>query len=158
MNTQTRTSLSLPLFIALALVSGCAASQKLSVNTMPAGARVSLTKISDRVVSGGVVLVHASGPAGQISEGPYELGTSPVQAEFPLEQSEGNAAMPFAHIKVSKKIRSGIVRAQLGCKVVERLVYFTGAPLVINLVMDNGQQGPLVSDAECQQLERDLDR
>ncbi len=79
---------------ALATMAGCAGKQKITVITTPPGAEVSLTTFGVTKARVGAAGVSVSADAERFESQPLLLGTSPLDYEFELKDSQG--AVPAA--------------------------------------------------------------
>ncbi len=119
----------------LLLVCGCAATQKLSVLTDPSGAQVTLTRYGIAETEGGVPGVAVGAAGERFEDPPMTLGTSPVEYEFKLEETDQDISIVGVYVKVTRKFTEGLVRAEKDGRLAERRVLFTGKPLVVDLLL-----------------------
>lgn len=130
------------LVVVLSLLAGCAATQKITVNTDPPGAEVSLTKCGVTEAHGGFQGVVVGGTGEPFEDVPIQLGTSPLEYEFRLKETKEHFSAPGMFVKVARKITEGLIRAEKGGGFAERRVAFTGEPLVINLRIEEEVPAP----------------
>lgn len=124
------------MIVALFLLSGCAASQKLTVHTHPPGARVTLIKYGVTEARGGIKGITVGGETESFEQGLIDLGTSPLEYEFRLEEEGRHLSAPGLFVKVVNKYTEGLIRAQLDGRFAERRVQFSGDPLLIKLTIE----------------------
>ncbi len=117
--------------VAIFVLSGCAAKQQISVDTVPPGAMVTLTKIGVTETSGGVEGIVASGAGEPFEDDPIVLGTTPLSYEFELVEEGEGISGPGFFVSVKKRITEGLIRAELDGGYAERRVTFSGEPLQI---------------------------
>jgi len=123
-----------PLFSLLVLCS-CAANQRISVTTDPAGAQVSLIRYGVNHVDGSVPGVAVGGIADSFEDPPLALGTSPLEYEFALEESGRQVAVGGFFVKVTRVFTEGMIRAEKNGRVAERRVRFSGKAVRVDLTL-----------------------
>ena len=126
----------LALLLALA---GCGSSkQKISVNTVPAGAEVLLQRGGDMDINASIPV---AGISGSLDGGGFEdpfitLGNAPVKYEFRLDESDATVSFKGQTVGVTKHYREGTIRIQMpGYRTLERLVAFSGSPIELTLTL-----------------------
>jgi hypothetical protein len=119
----------------LLILTGCAASQSMRVATTPPGATVTLTRIGVTETQGGIVGVGAGGVGEPFEEPPISLGTSPVEYEFDLEETDEQLSLIGLFVSVKRKFTEGLIRAEKDGLAAERRVRFTGEPILLDLVL-----------------------
>ncbi len=119
----------------LLLLSGCAATQRLNVTTSPPGAQVTLVRYGVTEAEGGVPGVSVGATGERFEDPPMTLGTSPLDYEFKLEETDEEISIAGVFMKVTRKFTEGLIRAEKDGRVAERRVSFTGKPLVVDLLL-----------------------
>ena len=122
--------------LALALLAGCASTQKLSVQTVPEGAQIYLQRKGNVEVSANVAGFHGSVRPGSFKEEFFSLGTSPADYEFQLEEREAAVQGGGAGGSITRRYTEGLIRIVLeGYRTVERLVRFSGSRIDLEVTM-----------------------
>ena len=116
--------------------SGCANSQRLTIHTAPTGARVTLARYGKKKAAGGIPGVVVSGTADKFQDEPLDLGTSPVDYEFPLTEEEEGFHGPGVFVQVDKVYEGGLLRAERDGAFAERRITFMGDPIEVDLKLE----------------------
>ena len=127
------------LAVAIALVTACGASQKLHIETAPEGAEVYLQRRGEYEVSASVSGIGGTFDGDSFEDDFYLLGTTPLDYEFDLSDSEGSFSIPGipAGASVTKYFREGVIRIVMnGYRTEERTVQFSNNELNLTLSLD----------------------
>lgn len=101
--------------------------QRVSVETDPVGAEVSLQRSGEIQVEASVAGVGGSLGAGSFTEDFISLGTAPVDYEFNLKRTDADVERGGSGGQVKRQYTEGLIRIALeGYRTVERRVRFDG--------------------------------
>lgn len=117
------------------LFAGCGAPmQRISVETDPAGAEVSLQRSGEVAIEASVAGVGGTLGAGSFTEDFMSLGTAPVDYEFHLNRTDADVERGGSGGQVKRKYTEGLIRIALeGYRTVERRVRFDGNRIKIDI-------------------------
>ena len=127
------------LSVVIVLVSACGATQKLHIETVPEGAEVYLQRRGEYEVSASVSGIGGTFDGDSFEDDFYLLGTTPLDYEFDLSDSEGSFSIPGipAGASVTKHFREGVIRIVMsGYTTEERTVQFSDNELSLTLTLD----------------------
>jgi hypothetical protein len=79
--------------------------------------------------------VSAGGSGAPFQDPPLTLGTSPLEYEFRLKESDRRFSGRGAYVEVARKFTEGLIRVERDGIVAERRVRFTGKPITVDLVL-----------------------
>jgi hypothetical protein len=108
--------------VVLTLFCACGATQTLHIETDPTGAEVYLMRRGEYEVSASVGGIGGSFDGDEFQEDFYLIGTTPVDYEFRLSDSEGSFSVPGlpAGASVTKHFREGVIRIVMSGAVLRR--------------------------------------
>jgi hypothetical protein len=118
------------------LAAACGAAQKLHIESDPSGAEVYLMRRGDYEVSASVNGFGGSFDGDSFEDDFYLLGSTPLDYEFDLSDSEGSFFIPGvpAGASVTKHYQEGILRIVMdGYETEERTIQFSDN--LLNLVL-----------------------
>jgi len=127
--------------IVLSLFCACGATQRLHIETDPEGAEVYLMRRGEYEVTASVSGIGGSFDGDDFQEDFYLIGTTPVDYEFGLSDSEGSFSIPGlpAGASVTKHFREGVIRIVMsGYETEERTVQFSVSELNLVIALDPG--------------------
>lgn len=108
--------------------------QRISVETDPAGAEVSLQRSGEVAIEASVAGVGGTLGAGSFTEDFMSLGTAPVDYEFHLNRTDADVERGGSGGQVKRKYTEGLIRIALeGYRTVERRVRFDGNRIKIDI-------------------------
>ena len=117
-----------------ALAACGAPMQRISVQTEPVGAEVSLQRSGEVQVEASVAGVGGSLGAGSFTEDFIPLGTAPVDYEFHLNRTDADVEKGGSGGQVRRQYTEGLIRIALeGYRTVERRVRFDGSRIKIDV-------------------------
>ncbi len=127
------------LTVSLAVTAACGAGQQLHIESVPSGAEVYLMRRGEYEINANVDGFGGSFDGDSFEEDFYLLGTTPLDYEFDLSDTESSFYLPGlpARASVSKHYQEGILRVEMdGYETEERTIHFSGNlfNLVISLV------------------------
>ena len=125
--------------VTIAMVTACGSSQVLHIETDPEGAEVYLQRRGEYEVSASVSGIGGTFDGDNFEDDFYLLGTTPLDFEFDLSDSEGSFSIPGipAGASVVKHFREGVIRIVMnGYQTEERTVQFSDNELKLALILD----------------------
>ena len=123
------------LVLVLATASACGTPmQRISVETDPVGAEVSLQRSGEVEVEASVAGVGGTLGAGSFTEDFMTLGTSPVDYEFQLNRTDADVERGGSGGQLKRRYTEGLIRIALqGYRTVERRVRFDGSRIDLDI-------------------------
>lgn len=114
---------------------GCASTQKLTIQTDPSGAEVSLQRRGVIEMSANVLGISGSVDEEEFEDEFYLLGNAPLDHKFKIKESEASISRAgLGGASITRHYREGTLRIEMsGYKTAERLVQFTGEPVTITI-------------------------
>lgn len=121
--------------LTIGLTAACGAPmQRITVETDPVGAEVSLQRSGDVQVEASVAGVGGTLGAGSFTEDFMTLGTSPVDYEFELNRTDADVERGGSGGQLKRKYTEGLIRIALeGYRTVERRVRFDGSRIKLDV-------------------------
>lgn len=121
--------------LAMCVAAACGAPmQRISVETDPVGAEVTLQRSGDVEVEASVAGVGGTLGAGSFTEDFMTLGTSPVDYEFHLNRTDADVERGGSGGQLKRKYTEGLIRIALeGYRTVERRVHFDGSRIKLDI-------------------------
>lgn len=121
--------------LAMCVAAACGAPmQRISVETDPVGAEVTLQRSGDVEVEASVAGVGGTLGAGSFTEDFMTLGTSPVDYEFRLNRTDADVERGGSGGQLKRKYTEGLIRIALeGYRTVERRVHFDGSRIKLDI-------------------------
>lgn len=108
--------------------------QRITVETDPVGAEVSLQRSGDVQIEASVAGVGGTLGAGSFTEDFMTLGTSPVDYEFDLNRTDADVERGGSGGQLKRKYTEGLIRIALeGYRTVERRVRFDGSRIKLDV-------------------------
>ena len=108
--------------------------QRISVETDPVGAEVSLQRSGEVEVEASVAGVGGTLGAGSFTEDFMALGTSPVDYEFQLNRTDADVERGGSGGQLKRRYTEGLIRIALqGYRTVERRVRFDGSRVDLDI-------------------------
>jgi hypothetical protein len=108
--------------------------QRITVQTDPTGAAVSLQRSGEVDVSASVAGVGGSLGAGSFTEDFISLGNSPVDYEFQVSRTGAEVGAGGGGGQVKRRYTEGLIRIALeGYRTVERRVRFSGDRIALDI-------------------------
>jgi hypothetical protein len=139
-----------PILIGIVLLlSGCGASQQLHIESDPSGAEVYLMRRGEYEISGNVDGFAGSFEGETFEEDFYLLGSTPLEYEFDLSDTESAIVIPGvpASATVTKIYQEGILRVvRDGYITEERTIQFSNNVFHLVLDMDEEREDPSSPD------------
>lgn len=135
--------------IGVVLLSACGASQQLHIESDPSGAEVYLMRRGEYEISGNVDGFSGSFEGEAFEEGFYLLGSTPLEYEFDLSDTESAFVIPGlpASASVTKVYQEGILRVVMdGYVTEERTIQFSDNLFHLVLAMDEEREEPSAPD------------
>ncbi len=134
------------LIISFAAITACGSGQQLAIESDPGGAEVYLMRRGEYEVNASIDGFGGSFDGDSFEEEFYLLGTTPLEYEFDLSDTESSFYIPGlpAGVSVTKHYKEGILRVEMdGYETEQRTIQFSNNlfNLVLSLV-------PLPGDAE----------
>jgi hypothetical protein len=134
------------LIISLAVITACGAGQQLNIESDPSGAEVYLMRRGEYEVNASIDGFGGSFDGDSFEEEFYLLGTTPLEYEFDLTDTESSFYVPGlpAGVSVTKHYQEGILRVEMdGYETEQRTIQFSNNlfNLVLSLV-------PVLGDTE----------
>jgi hypothetical protein len=132
------------LAVIIALATACGSSRVLHIETDPEGAEVYLQRRGEYEISASVSGIGGTFDGDSFEDDFYFLGTTPLDYEFDLSDSEGSFSIPGvpAGASVTKHFREGVIRIVMnGYRTEERTVQFSNNDLNLILSLDAETSG-----------------
>ncbi len=134
------------LIISSAAITACGSGQQLTIESNPSGAEVYLMRRGEYEVNASIDGFGGSFDSDSFEEEFYLLGTTPLEYEFDLSNTESYLYVPGlpAGVSVTKHYTEGIIRVEMdGYETEQRTIQFSNNlfNLVLSLV-------PSLGDAE----------
>jgi hypothetical protein len=79
--------------------------------------------------------MSAGGSGASFQDPPMALGTSPLEYEFRLKESDRRFSGRGVSVEVARRFTEGLIRVERDGIVAERRVRFTGKPITVDLVL-----------------------
>jgi len=132
------------LIISFAAITACGAGQQLVIDSDPSGAEVYLMRRGEYEVNASIDGIGGSFDGDSFEEDFYLLGTTPLEYEFDLTDTESSFYIPGvpAGLSVTKHYQEGILRVEMnGYETEERTIQFSNNlfNLVLSLVPSLGE-------------------
>ena len=123
--------------LALGLLTACGTPmQRISVQTDPVGAEVTLQRSGEVEVEASVAGVGGTLGAGSFTEDFMTLGTSPVDYEFQLNRTDADVERGGSGGQLKRRYTEGLIRIALeGYRTVERRVRFDGSRISLDVTL-----------------------
>jgi hypothetical protein len=126
------------LTVSLAAISACGIAQKLHIESDPSGAEVYLMRRGEYEISASIDGIGGSCDGDSFEDDYYLIGTTPLDYEFGLSDTESSFYIPGipAGASVTKNFEEGIIRIVMnGYTTEEKPIQFSNSTLsvVINL-------------------------
>jgi len=134
------------MIISFAAIIACGSGQQLHIESDPSGAEVYLMRRGEYEVDASIDGFSGSVDGDSFEEEFYLLGSTPLEYEFDLSDTESSFFIPGipAGVNVTKHYQEGILRVEMdGYETEQRTIHFSGNlfNLVLSLV-------PLQGDSE----------
>ncbi|MCD4847480.1 MAG: hypothetical protein K8R76_04740 [Candidatus Aegiribacteria sp.] len=131
------------LIISFAAITACGTGQQLNIESDPSGAEVYLMRRGEYEVNASVEGFGGSFDGDSFEEEFYLLGTTPLEYEFDLSDTESSFYIPGlpAGVSVTKHYKEGILKVEMdGYETEQRTIQFSDNlfNLVLNLVPFRG--------------------
>jgi len=129
----------LTLIFSLSAILACGSGQQLLIESDPSGAEVYLMRRGEYEVNASVDGFGGSFDGDSFEEEYYLLGTTPLEYEFDLSDTESSFCIPGlpAGVNVTKHYQEGILRVEMdGYETEQRTIHFSNNlfNLILNLV------------------------
>ena len=124
------------LIISFAVITACGSGQQLNIESDPSGAEVYLMRRGEYEVDAGIDGFGGSFDGDTFEEEFYLLGTTPLEYEFDLSDTESSFYIPGlpAGVSVTKHYQEGILRVEMdGYETEQRTIQFSDN--LFNLVL-----------------------
>ena len=133
------------LTISFAAITACGSGQQLNIESDPSGAEVYLMRRGEYEVNASIDGFGGSFDGDSFEEEFYLLGTTPLEYEFDLSDTESSFFLPGlpAGVSVTKHYREGILKVEMdGYETEQRTIQFSDNlfNLVLSLVPSQGNE------------------
>lgn len=131
------------LIISFAAITACGTGQQLNIESDPSGAEVYLMRRGEYEVNASVDGFGGSFDSDSFEEDFYLLGTTPLEYEFDLSDTESSFYIPGvpAGVSVTKHYQEGLLKVEMnGYETEQRTIQFSNnlLHLVLSLVPSGG--------------------